>query len=150
MALTLPVVTIEGTLTADPTINFTQNGTAVSNITIACNTRRKNPQTDQWEDGDTTFIRGTIWKDLAQNVADSLQKGDRVLAHGVMKQKDYEKDNQKRTSYELDVEGIGPSLRFAKASVSKVSRNGGGGGRQQQAPASDPWGGGDDSWGEGF
>ncbi|QNJ56879.1 ssDNA-binding protein [Mycobacterium phage Reindeer] len=148
MALTLPVVTIEGTLTADPTLNFTQGGTAVSNISIACNTRRKNPQTDQWEDGDTTYVRGTIWKQLAENVAESLQKGDRVIAHGALKQKDYEKDGVKRTSYELDIEGIGPSLRFATASVSKNS--GGGGGSRQQQPASDPWGGGSEDWGGGF
>ncbi|AGM12316.1 ssDNA binding protein [Mycobacterium phage PegLeg] len=148
MALTLPVVTIEGTLTADPTLNFTQGGTAVSNITIACNTRRKNPQTDQWEDGDTTFMRGTIWKQLAENVSDSLRKGDRVLAHGVLKQKDYEKDGVKRTAYELDIEGIGPSLRFATASVTKSSGGSGGGARQQ--PKEDPWGGSSDDWGGDF
>lgn len=144
MSLTLPSVTIEGTLTGDPTLNFTNSGTAVSNVNIACNTRRKNPQTDEWEDGDTTFVRGTIWKKLAENVAETLHKGDRVLAYGDLKQKDFtDKDGNKRTSYELDIQGIGPSLRFATANVFKSTGNGGGGSRQS-SQANDAWGGNDD------
>ncbi|MBB5167154.1 single-stranded DNA-binding protein [Mycobacterium sp. AZCC_0083] len=146
MALTLPVVTIEGTLTADPTLNFTQSGKGVSNINIACNTRRKNPQTDQWEDGDTTFTRGTVWGELAENLAESVVKGDKVIAHGVLKQKDFtDKEGNKRTAYELDIESIGPSLRFATAKVTKVSKNGGGGRAPQQASGN--W---DDSGNDGW
>jgi single-strand DNA-binding protein len=142
MALTLPVVTIEGTLTADPTLNFTGSGAAVSNVNIACNTRRKNQQTDQWEDGDPTFVRGTVWKDLAENVAESLAKGDRVLAHGVWEQKDFtDKEGQKRTAYELKIEAIGPSLRWATAKVTKASKGGGGGSRQSAPAQNNGWGG---------
>src|SRR4029077_9053023 len=110
MALTLPVVTIEGTLTADPELRFTNSGTAVANLNIACNTRRRNQQTNEWEDGPTTFVRATIWRDAAENVAESLTKGDRVLAHGTFEQTSFEdKNGNKRTSYEMNIEAIGPS-----------------------------------------
>ena len=137
--ITLPEVTIVGTLTADPELRFTQSGAAVANVTIACNTRRKNKQTDQWEDGDATFLRGTIWKEYAENVAESLTKGTKVIARGVLKQREFEKDGVKRTVHELEIEEIGPSLRFATARVSRTSRAG----SQQQASGSfaDPWGG---------
>lgn len=149
MALTLPDVTIEGTLTGDPTLNFTQAGKGVANLNVACNTRKLNKQTDQWEDGDTTFFRLTVWGDLAENTAESLSKGDKVLAHGVIKQKDFtDKEGNKRTAYEVDVDAIGPSLRFATAKVNKVSKQGGGGGRQQSAQASG--GGWDDSSNDGW
>ncbi|ASR75921.1 ssDNA binding protein [Mycobacterium phage Aziz] len=145
MSLTLPIVTIEGTLTADPDLRFTQSSTAVANLNIACNTRRKNPQTDQWEDGDTTFVRGTVWKKLAENVADSLKKGDRVLAQGTLKQNNFEdKQGNKRSTLELEITDIGASLRFATATTERSSGGNGGGGRQQANPG---WGDGDaDGW----
>ncbi|APQ42180.1 ssDNA binding protein [Mycobacterium phage MrMagoo] len=145
MSLTLPIVTIEGTLTADPDLRFTQSSAAVANLNIACNTRRKNPQTDQWEDGDTTFVRGTVWKKLAENVADSLKKGDRVLAQGTLKQNNFtDKEGNKRSTLELEISDIGASLRFATATTERSSGGNGGGGRQQANPG---WGDGDaDGW----
>lgn len=142
---TLPEVTLVGTLVADPELRFTPNGKAVANFNIACNSRKKN-DSGQWEDGDATFLRGTVWGEYAENVAESLTKGLKVIVRGQLKQRSYEKDGQKRTVYELDVEEIGPTLRFATARVNKASR---GGGQQQAAPAAQDngWGGG--GWGGG-
>jgi single-strand DNA-binding protein len=146
MALSLPDVTVVGTLTADPELHFTQTGTAVANFSIACNTRKR--EGDRWVDGDTTFLRASIWREYAENVAESLSKGDKVIAHGQLKQRSYEKDGQTRTTFELDADEIGPSLRFATAKVNRVQRSGGGGG-QASAAASNGGGWGDDEpgWG---
>jgi single-strand DNA-binding protein len=141
--ITLPEITIVGTLTADPELRFIPSGKAVANVNIACNQRVKNKQTDQWEDGDATFLRGNIWGEYAEHVAESLTKGVKVIARGVLKQRSYEKDNVKRTTFELEIEEIGPSLRFATAKVSKATK--GGGGSASPAPADDSWSGFDES-----
>lgn len=141
--ITLPDVKIVGTLTADPELRFTQSGKAVANFSIACNQRKKNAD-GTWEDGDATFVRANIWGEYAENVAESLVRGLKVIAFGQLKQRSYEtNDGEKRTVFELEVEEIGPALRFATAKVSKTAKNGGGN-RQpaaaQSEPASDPWG----------
>ncbi len=144
----LPTIHVVGTITADPELRFTPSGAAVANFTIASNERRLNKDTQQWEDGAATFLRCSIWRDAAENVAESLHRGDRVLASGRLKQREYEKDGVKRTAYELDVDEVGPSLRWAQTTVRKLGRDGGGGGghgrpstpSQSSAPTSDPWG----------
>lgn len=121
--ITLPTVTVVGTLTADPELRYTPSGAAVANFTIACNDRKKNPQTGEWEDGDATFLRGQIWRDYAEHVAESLQRGQRVIAIGQLRQRQYDKDGETRTVFELDAEEIAPSLKWATATVVKASRN---------------------------
>lgn len=138
MALNLPLVTVEGNLTADPDLRFTPQGTAVANLNIAVNTRKKDG--DNWVDGEPTFLRAAVWKELAENVAESLAKGDRVLVHGEMFQKNFtDKDGNNRSSYEIRVEAIGPSLKWATTKVNKVSKNGGGGGSRQTASVGSGW-----------
>lgn len=125
--ITLPQVTVIGTLTADPEVRFTQSGAAVAGFTIASNDRRKNVQTGEWEDGDATFLRCNVWREYAENVAESLTRGSRVIAVGRLKQRSYEtKEGEKRTVYELEVEEVGPALKWATAKVVKTARNGGG------------------------
>ena len=151
------VITIVGNLTADPELRTTRNGDAVCNVNIASNTRQYNSQSGQWEDGDTLFMRGTIWRDIAQHCAQSLHKGMRVIAQGRLQQRSYQaQDGSNRTVIELQVDEIGPSLRYATAQVRKMQSGGyqggnaNGGGYQQpqqpqqawqqsQAPADDPW-----------
>lgn len=115
--MSLPSVTVVGTLTADPELRFTNSGKAVAAVNIATNSRRKNPDTGQYEDGDATFLRGNIWGKYAENVAESLTKGTKVIATGQLKQRSWEKDGQKRTVMELEVEDIGPTLRFTSAAL---------------------------------
>ncbi|ATN94026.1 ssDNA binding protein [Mycobacterium phage Kumao] len=130
----LPQVTVVGTLTADPELRFTQSGKAVISFNIASNSRRFNKQTGEYEDGDTTFLRGQIWNEYAENIAESLSRGDRVIATGVLKQRSYEtREGDKRTVYELEAEEVGPSLRFATAKVTKNNQRSSG----RQAPAED-------------
>jgi single-strand DNA-binding protein len=138
------VITIVGNLTADPELRFTQSGAGVASFTVASTPRvMKN---GEWSDGDTLFMRCNVWRQVAENVAESLTKGTRVLVTGRLKQRSFEVEGQKRTVVELDVDEIGPSLRYATAKVNRVSRSsdqGGYGGGQQQrqaAPAADPWG----------
>lgn len=122
-------ITIVGNLTADPEIRFTQNGVSVANVTIASTPRiLKN---GEWTDGDPLFLRGTVWKDAADNVANSLYKGVRVLATGRLKQRSWEdsKTGDKRTAVELEIDEIGPSLKFAQATVDK----------KQKAYSNDAW-----------
>lgn len=120
--ITLPQVTVVGTLTGDPELRFLESGKAVATVNIASNSRKKDPNTGQYVDGDTTFLRATIWGEAAENVAESLEKGTRVIASGVLKQSSWEKNGEKKTSYQLDVDEIGPGLRFATAKVSKAGR----------------------------
>jgi single-strand DNA-binding protein len=117
--VSLPTVTLTGTLTADPDLRFTNSGKAVASINVATNSRRKNPTTGQYEDGDTTFVRGSVWGQYAENVAESLTKGTKVIVTGQLKQRSYDKEGVTRTVFELDVDEIGPSLRFATAQVSR-------------------------------
>ena len=113
-------VTIVGNLTDDVVLRYTQQGVPVANFTIASTPRTFNKQTNQWEDGEALFLRASIWRDYAENVAGSLTKGMRVIAQGNLNQRSYEKDGQQRTSYELDVQEIGPALRFATAEVTRT------------------------------
>lgn len=119
-------LTIIGNLTADPELRFTQSGVAVASFTVASTPRKFNRQTNEWEDEDALFMRCSIWRDAAENVAESLEKGSRVIAQGRLKQRSFtDREGQNRTSIELDVDEIGPSLKYATAKPNKVQRNGG-------------------------
>lgn len=123
------VITVIGNLTNDPELRFTPSGAAVANFTIASTPRTFDRQTNEWKDGETLFLRASLWREAAENVAESLTKGTRVVAQGRLKARTYEtREGEKRTSYELDIDEIGPSLRYATAKVTKSSRSGGGGG----------------------
>ena len=129
------VITVIGNLTADPELRFTQSGVAVASFTIASTPRTYNKQTQQWEDGEALFLRCSIWRDAAENVAESLEKGTRVVAQGRLKQRSFtDREGNNRTSIELDVDEIGPSLRYATAKATKVQRGGGRGGFGGGAP----------------
>ena len=142
------VITVVGNLTGDPELRFTPSGAAVANFTIASTPRNFDKQTNEWKDGDTLFLNCSIWRQAAENVAESLQKGMRVVAQGRLKQRSYEtREGEKRTVVELDVEEVGPSLKYATAKVARVQRSGGGGGYggsggqggQGGAGGDDPW-----------
>jgi len=123
------VITVVGNLTGDPELRFTPSGAAVANFTIASTPRSFDKQTNEWKDGDTLFLSCSIWRQAAENVAESLQKGMRVVAQGRLKQRSYEtREGEKRTVVELEVEEVGPSLKYATAKVARVTRGGGGGG----------------------
>lgn len=116
----LPKVIVEGRLTADPELRYTNSNIAVAAVTIAAGERRFNKQSDEWEDGDTTFLRGSVWRELAENVAASLTKGQAVIATGRLRQRSYEtKDGEKRTSFELDIETIAPTLDWGTTSFAR-------------------------------
>src|SRR5829696_8229854 len=122
------VITVVGNLTDDPELRFTSSGAAVANFTVASTPRFFDKQTNDWKDGDALFLRCSIWRQAAENVAESLHKGTRVIVQGRLKQRSYEtREGEKRTVYELDVDEVGPALRYATTKVSKVSRSGGGG-----------------------
>ncbi|MFC0358454.1 MULTISPECIES: single-stranded DNA-binding protein [Kytococcus] len=121
------VITIIGNLTADPELRFTPNGAAVANLTIASTPRQFDRQANEWKDGETLFMRCSIWREAAENVAESLKKGTRVIAQGRLKQRSFEQDGQRRTVVEMEIDEIGPSLRYATASTTKTQRSGGGG-----------------------
>jgi single-strand DNA-binding protein len=131
-------ITVVGNLTADPELRYTQNGVAVANFTIASTPRTYDRQSGEWKDGDPLFMRASVWREFAEHVANSLTKGARVVATGRLRQRSYEtKEGEKRTSIEMEVDEIGPSLRYATASVTKQSS--GGGGNRQVAAADDQW-----------
>jgi single-strand DNA-binding protein len=157
------IITVVGNLTSDPELRYTQNGLAVANFTIASTPRNFDRQSNEWKDGEALFLRASVWRDFAEHVAGSLAKGSRVIATGRLKQRSYEtREGEKRTAIELEVDEIGPSLRYATAQVTRSSGGGGGqggggsrgqvgggGGRQND----DPWGapgtsggGGNDGW----
>ncbi|MER8004960.1 single-stranded DNA-binding protein [Streptomyces sp. NPDC094149] len=134
------VITVVGNLVDDPELRFTPAGAAVAKFRIASTPRRFNKTTNEWEDGDALFLTCSVWRQAAENVAESLARGVRVIVQGRLKQRSYE-DGQgvKRTVYELDVDEVGPTL--ARATV-KVTKNAQGGGQQQGAPQNgDPWAG---------
>jgi single-strand DNA-binding protein len=144
------IITVVGNLTDDPELRFTPSGAAVANFTVASTPRSFNRQTNAWEDGETLFLRCSIWRQAAENVAESLQRGMRVLVQGRLKSRSYEtREGEKRTVMELEVDEIGPSLTWATAKVSRTSRQSGGGGgysggstgggQSASAPANDPW-----------
>jgi len=123
------VITVVGNLTADPELRFTPSGAAVANFTVASTPRTFDKNTNEWKDGEALFLRCSVWRQAAENVAESLQRGTAVIVQGRLKQRSFEtKEGEKRTVYELDVDEVGPSLRWATAKVTKASRGGGGGG----------------------
>jgi single-strand DNA-binding protein len=122
-------ITVVGNLTDDPELRFTPSGAAVANFTVASTPRILDKATNEWKDGDALFLRCSIWRQAAENVAESLQRGARVLVTGRLRQRSYEtKEGEKRTVVELEVDEVGPSLRWATAKVAKAQRSGGGGG----------------------
>jgi len=122
-------ITVVGNLTADPELRFIPSGAAVANFTVASTPRIYDRQAGDWRDGDALFLRCSIWREAAENVAESLTRGSRVIVTGRLKQRSYEtREGEKRTVVEVEVDEIGPSLRYATAKVNKVSRSGGGGG----------------------
>ncbi|WP_370413799.1 single-stranded DNA-binding protein [Streptomyces fradiae] len=156
------VITVVGNLVEDPELRFTPSGAAVAKFRVASTPRTFDRQTNEWKDGESLFLTCSVWRQAAENVAESLQKGMRVVVQGRLKQRSYEdREGVKRTVYELDVEEVGPSLRNATAKVTRTTGRGGqggyGGGQQQQgggggwggnsgggqqgggAPSDDPW-----------
>ena len=155
------VITVIGNLTADPELRFTPAGAAVANFTVASTPRTFDRNSNEWKDGEALFLRCNIWREAAENVAESLTRGSRVIVSGRLKQRSYEtREGEKRTVVELEVDEIGPSLRYATAKVNKANRGGGGGGgysasgsggggygasgsgggRPQPSGGDDPWG----------
>jgi single-strand DNA-binding protein len=136
------VITVVGNLVDDPELRFTPSGAAVANFRIASTPRIMDRQTNEWKDGDALFLSCSVWRQAAENVAESLQKGMRVVVQGRLKQRQYEtREGEKRTVVELDVDEVGPSLKYATAKVTRTTRQGGGGGYSGGggAPADDPW-----------
>ena len=151
-------ITIVGNLVGDPELRYTPTGQAVANFTVASTPRMFDRQTNEWKDGEALFLRCNIWREAAENVAESLTRGSRVIVSGRLKQRSFEtREGEKRTVVELEVDEIGPSLKYATAKVNKASRSGAGGGgfgggggggsRQPAAQSSggsaaseDPWG----------
>lgn len=142
-------ITVIGNLTADPELRFTPNGVPVANFTVASTPRTFDRQTNEWRDGEAMFLNCSVWRQFAENVAESLSKGMRVIVNGNLKARSYEdRDGNRRTSFEIDVAEVGPSLRYASA---KVARNQSSGGRQrgtqpqgngwpqQSQQPTDPW-----------
>ncbi len=123
------VITVIGNLTNDPELRFTPSGAAVASFTVASTPRMLDKATNEWKDGDALFLRCSIWRQAAENVAESLQRGARVVVTGRLKQRSFEtKEGEKRTVVELDVDEVGPSLKYATAKITKASRGSGGGG----------------------
>jgi single-strand DNA-binding protein len=129
-------ITLVGNLTADPELRFTPSGAAVANFTVASTPRTFDRQTNEWRDGDAMFLNCAVWRQAAENVAESLQKGMRVIVQGRLKSRSYEtREGEKRTVFEIDVDEIGPALRYATAKVSRTSSGGGGGGGGARQPS---------------
>lgn len=123
------VITVVGNLTADPELRFTPSGAAVASFTVASTPRTFDRQTSEWKDGDTLFLRCSIWREAAENVAESLTKGTRVIVQGRLVQRSFEtREGEKRTVVEMQVDEVGPSLRYATAKPNRTQRGGGGGG----------------------
>ncbi|MFL6239626.1 MAG: single-stranded DNA-binding protein [Actinomycetes bacterium] len=123
------VITVVGNVTDDPELRFTPAGAAVANFTVASTPRSFDRQSNEWKDGDTLFLRCSVWRQAAENVAESLHRGTRVIVSGRLRQRSFEtREGEKRTVVELEVDEVGPSLKFATAKVSKTTRGGGGGG----------------------
>ena len=123
------IITVVGNLTDDPELRFTPSGAAVANFSVASTPRNFDKNTNEWVDGEAMFLRCSIWRQAAENVAESLQRGMRVVVQGRLKARTYEtREGEKRTVFEIEVDEIGPSLKFATAKVNRASRQGGGGG----------------------
>lgn len=147
------ILTVVGNLTADPELRFTPSGSAVANFTIASTPRTFDRQSNEWKDGDALFLRASVWREAAENVAETLTKGMRVIAQGRLKSRSYDtKEGEKRTVMELEVDEIGPALKYASAKVTRTQRSNSGGGQggnsgqgngwggNQQQAQQDPWG----------
>ena len=149
------IITVVGNLTADPELRYTQNGLPVANFTIASTPRTFDRQSNEWKDGEALFLRASCWRDFAEHVAGSMTKGMRVIAQGRLRQRSYQdREGNNRTAIELEVDEIGPSLRYATAQVTRTQGGGGGGGGGQSRPqvSDEPWStpgsnqGGADAW----
>jgi single-strand DNA-binding protein len=146
------VITVVGNLTADPELRFTPSGAAVANFTVAATPRTFDRQSGEWKDGEALFLRCNVWRQAAENVAETLTRGMRVMVQGRLKQRSFEtREGEKRTVVELEVDEVGPSLRYATAKVNKVSRGSGSGGFGGGGGGGGSTGGGgggyDDPWG---
>ena len=146
------VITVVGNLTADPELRYTQNGLPVANFTIASTPRTFDRQANEWKDGEALFLRASCWRDFAEHVAGSMTKGMRVIAQGRLRQRSYQdREGNNRTAIELEVDEIGPSLRYATAQVTRT-QGGGGGGQSRPQVSDEPWStpgsnqGGADAW----
>jgi len=138
------IITVVGNLTADPELRFTPSGAAVASFTVASTPRTFDRQTNEWKDGDALFLRCSIWRQAAENVAESLQRGMRVVVTGRLQQRSYEtREGEKRTVVEMQVDEVGPSLRYATAKVNRTQRGSSGGGfggdSGGSGPVDDPW-----------
>ncbi|HXH81045.1 single-stranded DNA-binding protein [Nocardioides sp.] len=148
------IITVVGNLVDDPELRFTPSGAAVANFRIASTPRTFDKQSNEWKDGDALFLSCSVWRQAAENVAESLQRGMRVVVQGRLKSRQYEtREGEKRTVFEIEVEEVGPSLKYATAKVTRANRSGGGGGgfgggaaggsaggsAGGGAPADDPW-----------
>ena len=137
-------VTLVGNLTDDPELRFTAQGAAVANFRIAVSKRIRDPQTNEWKDGDTSFFRVNVWRQLAENVAESLTRGTRVIVTGTLKMRQWEtQEGEKRSVVEVEATEVGPSLKWATAKMEKTSRQSGGqqasgGGGDWEAPTPVP------------
>jgi single-strand DNA-binding protein len=141
-------ITVIGNLTADPELRFTPSGAAVANFTVASTPRTFDKQTNEWKDGEALFLNCSVWRQAAENAAESLVRGMRVIVSGRLKARSYEtREGEKRTVFEIDVDEVGPSLKYATAKVSKTTRSGTGGGGG--AGGGGGYGGGDDPWSSG-
>lgn len=146
--MTDTTITLVGNLTADPELRFTPSGAPVANFTVASTPRTFNKATSEWVDGEALFLNCSIWREAAESVAESLTKGMRVIVTGKLKSRSYQtREGDRRTVFEVDVEEVGPSLRYATAKVARTARNDHG--RPQTRPAapaapSDPWAAGSD------
>ena len=137
------IITVVGNLTADPELRFTPSGSAVANFTIASTPRTFDRQSNEWKDGETLFLRCSVWRESAENVAETLTKGTRVIAQGRLKSRSYDtKEGEKRTVMELEVDEVGPSLRYSTAKINRTQRptGDGGGAPGSQGGQNEPWG----------
>ena len=135
------LITVVGNLTADPELRFTQSGVAVASFTVASTPRTFDRQSNEWKDGEAMFLRCTAWREYAENVANSLTKGARVIVQGNLVQRSYEtKQGEKRTSYELDVVEVGPALKYSTAQVVRSEKRNGGGNPGTPNAGSQQWG----------
>ena len=137
-------VTVVGNLTSDPELRFTPSGAAVASFTVAASSRYLDRQSNEWKDTEPVFMRCSVWRQYAENVAESLTKGTRVIVQGRLKQRSYEtREGEKRTVVEMEVDDVGPALRYATAKITRTARGegggGGGGGFGGGAPVDDPW-----------
>lgn len=137
-------ITLVGNLVDDPELRFTPSGQAVAKFRVASTPRYRDNQTGEWKDGETLFLTCNVWRQAAENVAETLQRGMRVIVQGRLRQRSYEtREGEKRTVYEVEADDVGPSLRMATAKVNKTSRSGGGGGfggsGNGPAQVDDPW-----------